>query len=345
MTAQVVVVGGGPVGLACAIFARLQGLSVQLVEAGRADGDKACGEGLMPGAWELLGELGIEPSGYELAGVSYRQGSLRVDHSFPARPGRGVRRLELVSALRERCAELGVPRQRGRVLSVEEDPRGVTLILADESRLRADYVLACDGLHSGIARSLGVRRSQRRVGRRYGLRQHFAIAPWSSLIEVYYAGDTEVYITPVAPDTVGVAVLGGKGMSLEGAINQVPELAKRLDGASPVSELAGAGPFPQKVSTPRTGRVLLVGDAAGYVDAITGEGLRVGFAQAREAVSCLVQGRPERYPRRWRQVTREFRFLTKGLVILARSPLRRSIVPIARAVPWLFGAIVNRLAR
>ncbi len=93
------------------------------------------------------------------------------------------------------------------------------------------------------------------------------------------------------------------------------------------------------------GRVLLVGDAAGYVDAITGEGLRVGFAQAREAIRAIATERPGDYPRRWRAVTRDFRVLTRGLVMLASSPLRGSIVPLARALPRVFGIVVNRLAR
>jgi predicted RNA polymerase sigma factor len=91
--------------------------------------------------------------------------------------------------------------------------------------------------------------------------------------------------------------------------------------------------------------VLLVGDSGGYVDAITGEGLRVGFAQAQAAIKAISVDAPGTYPAEWKRVTREFRILTKGLVALASSPLRSSIVPLAHAIPGLFGVIVNRLAR
>ena len=94
-----------------------------------------------------------------------------------------------------------------------------------------------------------------------------------------------------------------------------------------------------------SGRVLLVGDASGYVDAITGEGLRLGFDQARAAVACVVAERPADYARAWREVTRDFRVLTSGLVRAASSPLRRGIVPTARALPWLYGSVVERFAR
>ncbi len=345
MTPRVVVVGGGPVGLASAIFAQQAGLSPLILESGVADGDKACGEGLMPGVKPFLDELGIDPPGRDLVGVSYCHGTTSVEHTFPHEPGRGVRRTVLVEALRDRAEELGIDRQRSRVTDLVVNQSTVSLGLADGSRVEADYVVACDGLHSTIARELGLNKPPKTRGRRYGLRQHFGVAPWSSFIEVYYAGSSELYITPVDDTTVGIAVLGPKGVNLAATISQVPQVSSHLTGVEAVSELRGAGPFPHRVRKARVGRVLLVGDAAGYVDAITGEGLRVGFAQAREAIKSIASDRLASYPRRWRAVTREFRVLTRGLVLAASSPLRSSIVPLARALPRVFGMIVNRLAR
>jgi len=91
--------------------------------------------------------------------------------------------------------------------------------------------------------------------------------------------------------------------------------------------------------------VLLVGDASGYVDAITGEGLRLGFAQAEAAVTAALHGRPGSYEGEWTRITRDFRVLTSGLVMAARSPLRPAIVPLAAALPRVYGAVVERLAR
>ncbi|MHC8496506.1 MAG: NAD(P)/FAD-dependent oxidoreductase [Actinomycetes bacterium] len=345
MGARVAIVGGGPVGLAAALFAVRAGMQPVVIEAKDRDGDKACGEGLMPGVMPLLHELGLDPPGHDLLGVSYRQGTQQVDHLFPGAPGRGVRRTTLVEAMRAEADRLGVERIWARVEGLTQDAAGVQLQCAGGDAVYADYVLACDGLHSTIARELGV--AQQRSGRmrRYGLRQHFYCAPWSSMIEVHYAGDAEIYITPVSSDTVGVAVLGPKGINLEQTIARVPELHTRLTGAAQASSLRGAGPFNYRVRRAQVGRVLLVGDAAGYVDAITGEGLRVGFAQAQEAIAAVRSGQPSSYPKRWRAVTREFRVLTRGLVVVASSPLRGSIVPLARRAPRLFGSIVNHLAR
>ena len=342
---RVAIVGGGPVGLAAALFAARAGMHPVIIEARNSDGDKACGEGLMPGVMPLLNELGLDPPGRDLLGVSYRQGTAQVDHLFPGTPGRGVRRTALVEEMRAEADRLGVDRIQARVVGLTQDASGVRLHCADVDDVEADYVLACDGLHSTIARHLGLVQEPTARSRRYGLRQHFQRAPWSSMIEVYYAGDAELYITPVGEDTVGVAVLGPKGINLEQTIAQVPEVSAQLAGVAAASRLRGAGPFPYRVRRAQVGRVLLVGDAAGYVDAITGEGLRVGFAQAQEAIAAVHSGRPASYPRRWRAVTREFRVLTRSLVVLASSPLRPSIVPLASKAPRLFGAIVNRLAR
>lgn len=345
MGVNVAIVGGGPVGLAAAIFAIRAGMQPTIVEARDDDGDKACGEGLMPGVIPLLEELGIDPPGHDLLGVSYRQGTTQVDHMFPGTPGRGVRRTVLVEALRTEADRLGVKRIRARVTGLTQDSSGVRLHCAASDDVEADYVLGCDGLHSTIARQLNLVARPARRARRYGLRQHFQRAPWSSMIEVYYAGDAELYITPVDEYTVGVAVLGPKGIDLAETIERVPDLSQKLNGVRAASRLRGAGPFPYRARRAQVGRVLLVGDAAGYVDAITGEGLRVGFAQAHEAITALESGNPSTYPKRWRKVTRDFRLLTKGLVILASSPLRRSIVPLSSKMPRVFGVIVNRLAR
>src|SRR3546814_17712409 len=110
-------------------------------------------------------------------------------------------------------------------------------------------------------------------------------------------------------------------------------------------ERRGAGPFRQRTRARTAGRVLLVGDASGYVDALTGEGLRVGFAQASAAIGAIVAADPARYEREWRGVTRDFRILTAGLVAWAGSPLRGGTVPAAARAPEPVGAVVERLAR
>ncbi|MBC7724155.1 MAG: NAD(P)/FAD-dependent oxidoreductase [Burkholderiaceae bacterium] len=338
---DLLVVGGGPVGLAAAIDARLRGLTVAVIEPRGGDAiDKACGEGLMPGAVPALARLGVFPAGQPLRGVRYSNGSRSVDHRFRAGNGMGVRRTELSAVLAERALELGVERVTGRVDTVEQTDSAVTA-----GGVTARYLLGADGLHSVVRRLTGLDPAPTTGTRRYGVRRHYAIAPWSDLIEVHWTPEVEAYVTPVSVDTVGVAMLGERGISFEAQLARIPELAARVAGAATASTLRGAGPFHQRVTRRTAGRIMLVGDAAGYVDAITGEGIRVGLAQAEAAVDCVVGSRPGDYEGEWRRRTRESRSLTTALVAAARSPLRDRIVPLAVAAPRLFGAVVERLAR
>jgi flavin-dependent dehydrogenase len=362
---DVVVVGGGPVGLAGAIEARLAGLTVAVVEPRTGPIDKACGEGLMPGAVPLLERLGVQPHGHPLLGVGYysakvpvpvesarsagnirpeRAHSWEVEHRFARGSGLGVRRTVLHAALAERAVELGVDFVAGRADAIVQHQDSVTVTVGT-STIDGRWLLGCDGLHSTVARLVGLTRPSRDRERRYGIRQHFAVKPWSELIEVHFGATAELYVTPVAADTVGVAMLAPQGTSYSDALAAVPHLADRLAGAPEASERRGAGPFRQQTRVRTAGRVLLVGDASGYVDALTGEGLRLGFAQASAAVASIAADDPRRYEGEWRRITRDFRLLTTGLVGWADSFARGALVPTAARLPGAFGAVVERLAR
>ncbi|MFC5502301.1 NAD(P)/FAD-dependent oxidoreductase [Lysinimonas soli] len=337
---HVLVAGGGPVGLACAIEARMAGCQATVVEPRVGIIDKACGEGIMPGGVAALARLGVEPRGFPLRGVEYRDGRRAAQHRFAAGPALGVRRTTLHAALRDRAEQLGVRVVQGRVDAVAQDAGGVTA-----AGIRADWLLGADGLHSTVARATGLHAGTPRPRRRYGLRRHFAIEPWSELIEVHWTPLGELYVTPTGDGVVGIASLARRGVDFEEAIAAAPELAARLRGAEPRSELRGAGPFRQRTRARVVGRVLLVGDASGYVDALTGEGIRIGVAQARAAVDAIGRNDPSSYERAWREVTRDVRRLTGGLVRLAASPARGLVVPTASALPGVFAAAVERLAR
>jgi flavin-dependent dehydrogenase len=328
-----------------AIEATLAGYDVVLVEPRRGPVDKACGEGLMPGAVAALARLGVRPDGHPLAGIRYLDATRRVTHRFADRPGLGVRRTTLHAALSARADELGVPRVTAKVTALEQDAASVTA-----AGVRARWLLGCDGLHSTVRRLAGLEAPPTRAGssgrgtRRYGTRRHFRLAPWTDVVEVHWGRDAEAYVTPVADDLVGVALLGPRRTDFDATLAGFADLAGHLSGAEPDGPVRGAGPLRQRTSARTAGRVRLVGDASGYVDALTGEGLRVGFAQAAAVVATL-EDDPARYERAWSASTRDYRVLTQGLVTAATSPARRGIVPLATRAPALFGAIVERLGR
>jgi flavin-dependent dehydrogenase len=338
--ADLIVVGGGPVGLAAAIEARLADLSVLVCEPRTGPVDKACGEGLMPGALRLLSRLGVDPSGRDFYGIRYVGGGVAVEHHFRTGPGRGVRRTVLQGQLANRAAQVGVQTLPTRVSLVRQDAAGVTV----DGALRARWLFACDGLHSSIRRDLGLQRLRRRSAR-YGVRRHFQIVPWSDAVEVHWTPEAEVYVTPVDDELVGVAVLGPREVRYDQVLASAVGVGERLREASPASDLRGAGPMWQGTVRRTAGRVLLVGDAGGYVDALTGEGIRLGLVQARAAVAAVASGRPADYEHAWRRDSRDYRLLTAALVTAAGRPrVRPRIVPLAHRLPRVYGAIVERLS-
>ncbi|MEV3987535.1 NAD(P)/FAD-dependent oxidoreductase [Streptomyces sp. NPDC049837] len=335
---DLLVAGGGPAGLATAIHAALRGMEAVVVEPRPGPVDKACGEGVMPGGVRSLAALGVGPAGQELRGIRYVDGPHRAEAGFRDGTGLGVRRTVLSAALARRAAELGVRVVPGRVGEVRQGPDTVTA-----AGLRARWLVAADGLHSPVRRALGLELPDRRP-RRFGLRRHYRMAPWSDFVEVHWSGSGEAYVTPVAEDLVGVAVLSGARRPYDAHLDHFPELAARLAAGAAVNAVRGAGPLRQRVRGRVAGRVLLVGDAAGYVDALTGEGVSLALASAGAAVRCLASGRPGAYERAWRQLSRRHRLLTEALVrVGCRRDTARLIVPAAARMPPVFAAAVRAL--
>ena len=336
---DVLVAGGGPAGLATAIRCAQAGLSVAVAEPRDAPVDKACGEGISPAAVTRLAALGVRPAGHPLRGIRYLDASHLADAPFRHGDGLGVRRTTLQAALAARAAELSIPVRRARVTSVTQQDGVITA-----AGVMTRYLVAADGLHSAVRRACGLDPPRARHPR-FGLRRHYRLAPWSDLVEVHWTAAAEAYVTPIAADLVGVAILGGDRGDFASRLAAFPALRSRLAGAEPASEVRGAGPLRQDVPRRRAGNVLLVGDASGYLDALTGEGIGVALAQAEVLAECLATGRPSDYERAWWRVSRKPWALTSALLWARHQALiAPRIVPAAQRLPRVFTAIVNMAA-
>ncbi|AYG78697.1 Menaquinone reductase [Streptomyces hundungensis] len=338
---DLLIAGGGPAGLATALYAARAGLDVVVAEPRPAPVDKACGEGLMPGAVRALDALGLKVPGLPITGIRYVQGRLRAQAEFRQGPGLGARRTGLHGALHQAVVDAGVPVLPLRIGEVEQDGMSVAV---PGTGLRAKWLVAADGLHSPLRRSLDLN-VKSAAAPRYGLRRHYAVAPWSSYVEVHWGPQGEAYVTPLGPQLVGVALLTSRRAPYAAQLAAFPELTARLPESAAVTSVRGAGPLRQRSRTRCHGRVLLVGDAAGYVDALTGEGVSLALGAAEALVRNVHRGTPGRYEDDWSRVTRRHRLLTELLVRTRHhATLAPLIVPAATRLPRVFAAAVNALA-
>jgi flavin-dependent dehydrogenase len=345
--AEVVVVGAGPSGAATALLLARHGHDVVVVDRARFPRDKACGEGLLPPGVNVVQRLGLldkvlATGARPLLGVAYRHslGGPAAHASFPSPPagefawGLGVRRTTfdavLVNALRD---ESHVTLREGeQVTGLVRNALGVVCgVATDTDQISARAVIAADGLHSRLRSWAGLT-SPAPAQARYGLAGHWRIDVRERReIVVTLGGDREWYEAPVAPDLLLVSVLAGRSRPpvtrrtyAAAARSDVPGIAS----AQLVSGPLGAAQFLQRARTVADGGVFLVGDAAGYDDPTTGEGLAIGLLLAEalaQHIDDLLCGRVSsasaalRYRADHHRLWRDRRRLTRLALLMARN--------------------------
>ena len=339
---DLLVVGGGPAGLATAIRACLAGLTVTVIDRARPPIDKACGEGLMPDAVKRLREIGIEPRGFPFRGIRYVDGNLVAEGHFPGSGGLGVRRTELHAVLVRRAEEVGVDLRWG----VKAEGLTDEGVRTDQGIFAARWIVGADGLRSQVRSWAGLDGKLSPL-RRFGVRRHFAVAPWSDCVEVHWGPECEAYVTPVSGDELGIAVLwSGHKAGFDSLLENIPALKEKVGNAPVTSRDRGAGPLQQQVKAVSKDRLALVGDAAGYLDAITGEGLAVTLHESAALVKALTGGDLSRYAAAHRRINRLPNFMTSMVLGLERRPrLRRRVLRALAAEPALFARLLGIHAR
>jgi flavin-dependent dehydrogenase len=323
--ADVAVVGAGPAGAAAALFAARRGLRVIIVDKQAFPRDKPCGEGLMPSGRPALRELGLEAAVLSggappLQGIQFGQ----VDEPpaavpFPAHDGEqaglGIRRLtfdaQLAEALGHHSRIQFSPQTEAR--DIRRDSDGMSTVITTTGELRARFVALADGLRSGLRHRLGWTVGPR-PPHRYGIVGHWVMdAPVDPWVRITFDRGLEVYEGPVADNQRMVALLCYQdrmrefGGQLESRYRTIAQAIRPgLRQADLLGSVSAVGPFWYGATTVADRGIFLIGDAAGFTDPITAEGIATGLRQARAFANALASPNPERaYRRAHGQITKD----------------------------------------
>ena len=311
---DVIVVGGGPGGSATAAFLARSGMRVALFERATFPRRKPCGDYLNPGCDAAFARLGVRDA-VAASGARTVHGMHivaptgdAVTLSFEHRVGWDLPRRTLDDLLLRHASRCGARVFQGvRVVGVARDPRRVLVSVARApgaapETYTASLAVGADGLRSAVARMAGLGGPPRRG--RYTLGAYLEglaprTAPDAGVGEVHLGTDRYcgVAYLPEGLANVTVAVgrdtLRSRGGPIEAwywaSLRTFPELADRLAHARQVGPIAASGPLGYWRRRCVADRIVLVGDAAAYVDPMTGQGVYLALRGAELAASAALE--------------------------------------------------------
>jgi len=271
-----------------------------------------------------------------MAGDGLREGA--VEAAFPRGIGLGIRRTILHGLMVERAAALGVRLLWGaRVSNVKNGE-----VEVNGDRLRCRWIIGADGQNSRVRSWAGLA-SGRIYERRIGLRRHFRIRPWSEFVEIYWGEDRQAYITPIGSQEICVALISRQRFaSFDVALEYFPQLWARLRCAAPSTPVKGAMTVTRRLKSVVRGPFVLIGEASGSADAITGEGLAVSFRQASALGRALAANDLSLYAAAHQQITALPHFLGRSMLLMDKhSWVRRRALGAFAQRPGLFARLLS----
>ncbi len=371
--ADVLVVGAGPAGSATAALLAGAGLRVRLVDKASVPPPKVCGEYLSPGCVPLLDRLGALASLWD-AGARPLQGMLihtaggrTLRATYPTDGMGRVAGLSVARSVLDRLLlDLAITRgavfepqvqvsdvvwEAGRIVGIRGRQRGQWMTR------RAALIVGADGRHSVVAARLGGTQPHPRLDRMAIVAYLTGVPRAEANGEVFLGRNRYGIINPIAPGLTNLGLVVGRDALERGEdpryawrriAESIPGLADRLALAQTVGPVRALGPLAHRAVRLSAPGALLVGDAAGFLDPFTGEGIYAALRSAELAAAAILYAwthQPaapdvEAYARAWdREFRPKWRFaawlqlairrprLAEGLVAyLARRPVRAAAV-------------------
>jgi menaquinone-9 beta-reductase len=337
---EVIVVGGGPAGIVAAIAARRLDFQTIVLDARTPPINKPCGEGILPQGVAALRLLGISlppDSGFPFRGIRFVDEVHSARADFVRATGFAVRRAKLHQLLVHHAIAAGVEFRWGaRVLQI--DPEAVTTA---KERLSYRWLIGADGQNSHVRKWTGL--DPRTVGKkRFGFCSHFQVKPWSDVAEVHWGPGCQIFITPMAGEEVGVAVIShDPGLRLEGALSRFPILAEKLRGATQTTRELGDTTSLRILPAVTRGRVALIGDASGTVDAVTGHGLSLSFQQAIPLAEAMRLDDLAHYQHAHKNIAAVPIAMSRLMLLMSGSDwIRRRTIRLFQETPGLFSKLL-----
>ena len=315
---DVLVVGAGPAGSIAAWRLARAGVRVMLVDRDRFPRHKLCGDTLNPGAVALLRSLPLADSPVDsalaLSGMLVTGPHARVEARYGGDVvGRAIERRVLDQWLLSQAVAAGAEFEDGiTVRSAVVDSSkagtgvcGARVIVRDgtkrEISVAARMTLAADGRSSAVARSLGLA-AHPPAPRRWAFGTYASgVAETTDLGEMHIRGGKYIGVAPIADDLCNICVVTGPHPPGRTPLDVVrkqlesdPHLRDRFARARFESRVSVLGPLAFTANACGTSGLLLAGDAAGFVDPMTGDGLhlaiRGGLLAAEEILAALASG-------------------------------------------------------